>query len=257
MGEIWCLHRVLEKRSRYKSNRDLEITPEYFEQLINHKIQEGYCFITIDHLLKSMPLLRKRKYINISFDDGFHDVYENAFPILHKYSIPFTLYLTTGFPDNTADTWWISLERLGYDKEEFESVIKKIYEGNGSFAEIMHEITGDYEINTEKHSIQWEEVKEMVKSGLCTVGSHTVSHSALTYLSPERCLYELYQSKRKIEQQLGIVVQHFSYPHSLQNSAVQQAVKNVGYKSAALGYGGRIRKGFNPYALNRVFIIQP
>ena len=33
-GEIWCLHRVVEKRSDYPSNRELEITPDYLERLI-------------------------------------------------------------------------------------------------------------------------------------------------------------------------------------------------------------------------------
>ena len=96
-GEIWCLHRVVEHRSVYHSNRELEITPEYLETLIlSHKAQ--YSFESIDSVLDSKSLIR-RKRINISFDDGFEDIYTTAFPILKKYSIPFTIYLTTGFPE--------------------------------------------------------------------------------------------------------------------------------------------------------------
>ena len=93
-GEIWCLHRVVEKRSDYPSNRELEITPDYLERLITNYKSEGFEFTSIDQLVRSKSLIPK-KQVNISFDDGFRDVYQNSFPVFIKYNIPFTLYLTT------------------------------------------------------------------------------------------------------------------------------------------------------------------
>ena len=41
----------------------------------------------------------------VTFDDGWRDVYEHAFPMLRKYQIPATIYLTTGFVDEAAWFW--------------------------------------------------------------------------------------------------------------------------------------------------------
>ena len=43
-GEMWCLHRVVEQRSEYPSNRELELTPSYLEALILRSRREGFVF---------------------------------------------------------------------------------------------------------------------------------------------------------------------------------------------------------------------
>ena len=86
-GEMWCLHRVVEKRSEYPSNRELELTPAFLETLILQRQREGFKFVSIDRLLDSRSLFPQKR-INVTFDDGFRDVYDNAFPILKKYNIP-------------------------------------------------------------------------------------------------------------------------------------------------------------------------
>lgn len=103
-GEVWCLHRVVENRSIFPSNRELEITPDYLEQLIKSYRTKGYQFVKIDDICHSTPLFKKKK-INISFDDGFVDIYSTAFPIFKKYDIPFTIFLSTDFPEKKADMW--------------------------------------------------------------------------------------------------------------------------------------------------------
>lgn len=254
-GEIWCLHRVIEQRSEYPCNRELEITPGYLETLIlSHKAQ--YSFESIDSILDSKSLIR-RKRINISFDDGFKDIYTTAFPILKKYSIPFTIYLTTGFPEYKADIWWIQLEKCQTDSG-FEKIMKQVYESDKPMAELMHHLTDtqpDYEL-TQSLSLSWPEIKEMVDSGLCTIGSHSVSHPGLTRICIDDCRNELRLSKRIIQEKLGVEVKHLSYPHSMVNNDVLALVKEAGYVSATLGYGGSIRRGDNPYSLNRRYITQ-
>lgn len=259
VGEIWCLHRVIATRSKYRSNRALEITPDFLEELLQKRLAEGCHFVGLDTLLVSRSRVGRRKLINISFDDGFKDVFDNAYPILKKYNIPFTLYLTTGFADGTADVWWLGMEQMEYSETKFEEMMNRIYATAGSLPEAMHALTGLDEpyTNVRQSLITWLQVKEMVLSGLCTVGSHGVTHSALSRLSQEDCLKELRDSKSLIEQNLGIVVRHFSYPHSMINPKVAGIAHDVGYSTAAMGYGGRLRKGYDPYNLPRVYVTQP
>ena len=250
------MHRVVNERSDYPSNRELEITPDYLEALILQYKAKGFAFVSIDQVLRARWFLPK-KYVNISFDDGFKDIYTNAFPILKKYEIPFTIYLTTDFPEGKADIWWLQLEN-GKSVDDFERVLKRIFQSGRPMAEVMHELTDtkpDYEAN-QSISLSWDELKIMVDSGFCTIGSHTISHPGLTHVSLDECLSELIESKRIIKKRLGIEAKYFSYPHSMQSESIRKAVEEAGYVSATLGYGGSVRRGDDKYSLPRKYVIQ-
>lgn len=256
VGEIWCLHRVLPKRSCYPSNRELEITPDYLEQLIQGYKKDGYSFVSLDTFLRNDSIVR-RKFINVSFDDGFKDVYEYAFPILKKYQVPFTVYLTTDMPDGKADLWWIQMECV-LDVEDYERMLKEIYASGAPMDEKMHELTGtkpDFEI-CRSVALTWVQLNEMVDSGLCTMGSHTVSHPGLDRIGQQECISELLNSRKRIKEMLSVDAAHFSYPHSMKNEFVQKAVAEAGYVSAVMGYGGSVKKSDDLYQLNRKYIIQ-
>lgn len=75
----------------------------------------------------------------LTFDDGFADVYDNAWPLLAERKLPFTLYLATAYVGGRM-TW------------------------EGSTA------------TSDGPALSWSQVAEMVASGLCTVGNHTHRH---------------------------------------------------------------------------------
>ena len=130
-GEVWCLHRVVGERSNYPSNRELEITPDYLEDLILKYKREGYSFVDLETIVRNSQRKRygllRHKHINISFDDGFRDIYDNAFPLFKKHHIPFTIYLVGNYPQGTSDLWWIQLEKAVPDVNAFEQMVKMIY----------------------------------------------------------------------------------------------------------------------------------
>lgn len=260
-GEIWCLHRVVEQRSIYPSNRELEITPDYLEKLIKDYKHKGYRFVTLDEIVTSVNGKRKygqAKRCAITFDDGFVDIYTYAWPILQREKVPFTIYLTTGMPDGTACLWWEQMARMDLSVEEFEVVMKEIYASPENMTETFlrkFQVEPDREL-TKDLSLSWNQIKEMVVSGLCMIGSHTVSHTGLNRLPLEQVRDELLLSRQRIEQMLDVKTKHFSYPHSMTNAEVETLVKDCECQSATLGYGGGVRYGDNPYKLNRKYIIE-
>lgn len=261
VGEIWCLHRILPERSAFKSNRDLVITPDYLEQLVIEKQREGIRFVDLDTFVAAASGKQRGKHLaHVTFDDGFADVFTYAYPILKQSRIPFTLYVTTDMPDGKADLWWLQLEQLAQgDEEWFEKTTKQIYERQEPFATVMHGLTNstvDVEL-CRKSSLSWDQIRTMVSEGLCTVGSHGVSHSALSLLHEEQALSELVESKHRLEEVLGTKVLHFSYPHSFYTEATNQLVWRAGYQTTVIGYGGKTRRKKGNRLFYRDYIVQP
>ena len=91
--------------------------------------------------------------------------------------------------------------------------------------------------------LSWAGAKEMVDSGLVTIGSHTHSHALLDRLSPGDAADELDRSKGLIQDNLGVAADHFAYPKAVAPPVPVERVVRDRFVSAALG-GNRP----NPYS---------
>lgn len=204
LGRILMLHRVVEQRSE-GTNRELEITSDFLKQTIDDYRSRGYRFVSIDEACNIINRGRSdHPFVCLTFDDGYQDNYDIAYPILKQYGIPFVIYVTTGFIDNRLPMWWYPNEQLG---------------------------------------ISAKSLKDLDADPLCTIGAHTVSHSKLDTLSPEKQREEIMRSKQELETLLGHPVRHFSYPHGAHNADTLDIVKSAGFHSALCAWGGNIRKG--------------
>ena len=204
LGRILMLHRVVEHRSD-GANHELEITPDFLERTIDDYRRLGHKFVSIDEACDIISRGRTDlPFVCLTFDDGYQDNYNTAYPILKKLEVPFTIYLTTGFIDNRIPMQWYSNEHLG---------------------------------------ISTESLKALAADPLCTIGAHTVSHPKLDTLSPEEQRKEIMQSKQELESILGHPIRHFSCPHGAYNADTLKIVNDCNFISSLRAWGGRIRKG--------------
>jgi peptidoglycan/xylan/chitin deacetylase (PgdA/CDA1 family) len=106
---ILLFHRVADLPS---DPQLLCVTPAQFEEQIKY-ISHNYNPVSLRELL---DIKQKNKIpkgtIAITFDDGYADNLRNAQPILQKYDVPATVFVTTGYLDTNLEFWWDDLERI-------------------------------------------------------------------------------------------------------------------------------------------------
>ncbi len=228
LGRILMLHRVVVHRSDGE-NRELEITPEFLKQTIEAYRQQGYRFVSIDEACDIISKGRtNHPFVCLTFDDGYQDNYDIAYPILKQDEVPFAIYVTTGFIDNRIPMWWYRCE----SREQCQTCLS-----NAGVQQCEHSYPN------EKLGISTESLRTLDSDPLCTIAAHTVSHPRLDTLSPEEQKKEIEQSLQELETLLGHLVRHFSYPHGAYNADTLKIVNDSHFISALRAWGGTIRKG--------------
>lgn len=278
VGEILMLHRVVTQRSVLADNRLMEITPERLEELILKYQKLNYDFISLDELYQrhKNDRIKDKKFVCFTFDDGYIDNYEIAFPIFKKYNCPFAIYITTDFPDGKALLWWYILEDILLNNNEvtlgdgsfyicntiesknltFRQIREKIFSlQNDNMNQVSFYLFQNYQFSfpdiVKAHALNWSQINELSESGLCTIASHSVSHAAFDRLTPGQIEYELMHSKQLLESHINNQVNHFAYPYGRYNNNTLKMIENAGYQTALLANGGMERTDINLMAIRR------
>lgn len=265
----------------------MKITPQFLDDLIL-EMEDKYVFTTLDELylsrIEKKPF--KKKFIIFTFDDGYIDNYEYAYPIFKKYNVPFTIYLTTGFPDKNVIMWWYIIEDLILGNKRIELMDGSIYkcsdlnERTESFLNLRNKFIQMSGKNTESRlghlfrnyyidyykkvgelAISWEQIIEMSNSNICTIAAHSVTHPTFNLLSIEDLVDEINRSKEIIESYIKKPVCHFAYPFGTSNEVGErefEIIKKLKFKTAVMANGGKIlhHKKYEFYSLPRLNLTQ-
>lgn len=207
--------------------------------------------------------------ILLTFDDGYRDNYEIAYPILKAYGVPATFFLATSYVGTSTWPWW---DRIAYLVSHNRKGNIHVSSGGGTtivaegrtLNEIVKEAICVYkrkdlrtpeayvsdiaeacgvsldEIPDQPVFLDWEQAAQLVAGGM-DIGSHTHSHSILSKLSPSEQEEELRTSKALLAERLGINVETVSYPVgglSTFTEDTRRALLRNGYRAAFSYYGG-------------------
>lgn len=282
IGVVYTLHRVQPKETNRLSYFDnLSVTPEYLYNFVIYK-QKKYDFIKLSELPERLSKRNKKgekPFALLTFDDGYADNYNYAYPILKQTKTPFAIFLTCNFIDNRQPfNFPFLLERIIYNNDLLvvngEKYVCSDMEQKNEIYKLLEKemLTWAYEdVETkfktffcdylnenvyEDNMLTWQQVNEMKNSRLCEFGAHTMTHCRLSNMSENELLYELGESKRLIEKQIGIFVDCISYPFGTQkdyNDLVLDIGEQLGYRFGFQLNGKEIRYNqFNSLCLNRV-----
>ena len=258
------------------------ISRALFEKEIDH-IGSQFDFLSIDQAVDFIErkIDLRRDSVVITFDDGYHGVYEHAYPVLKKRGVPAAVYLCSDY---------VGTSRL-FDHDRLFYLIRKMGKASLSLGPLLSEAgvaleappKGDSPLAAtrfllEKLSsgrlervmallqeklgiaedafpsdakiISWEAAREMSDNGI-TLGSHTASHCLLSEAEPREVLEELRRSKAELERLLGKKIEHLAYPDGRYNPFVVDAARACGYRSACTTQDFINKIGGNPYLLGR------
>jgi peptidoglycan/xylan/chitin deacetylase (PgdA/CDA1 family) len=235
---IFMLHRVFNfENDKLLANENMKVSPDFLESFIVELQKQNYEFISLDKLYN---ILKKKKdfskKIVFTLDDGYKDNFDIAYPIFKKYNVPFTIYLTTSFPNKSVILWWYVLEQLIIENDYLIVENKKYYcqtyhEKNRSFLEIrkiilklnqknllqeLNNIFSKYKIDWFNYNnnlcMTWEQIEILSKEQLCTIAGHTVNHFAFNQLSEDEIIDEINMANQEIENKTNAKVKHFAFP---------------------------------------------
>lgn len=241
-GVIWTLHRVLPERpGAFAPNGILQVQPQFLAYCLERLADRKIPVVTLDEALERLGQPKaKAPFVVLTFDDGYKDNLVHALPVLEAANAPFTLYVPTAFPSGEGQLWWQAIEdiidqatEIRFDGEagpeelptgslkEKHTAFNRLYWLMRKMPEtdrlaLLKDFaaTHHYDLKDQcrKLIMDWEEIGEVAKHPLATIGAHTVRHYELAKLPLEQARDEIEASAVELTLRLGNRPRHFSYP---------------------------------------------
>lgn len=227
---------------------------------------------------------RAARQVMLTFDDGYRDSYELAYPLLRRHGVPATFFIATGFIDRPRPAWWdeiawmvkrsdpsyiaglhaskdlAALEKETARQEAIERLVTRYKElptaQTEPFLNSIAEQTGSgrCEENSADTWMTWEMIRELEGAGM-SIGGHTVNHPILARMPPEQQREEVRGCALRLHEELGIQMEWFAYPVGLPETFdehTKTCLRDAGVKLAFSFYGGYPRRRVHdPYDIKR------
>jgi peptidoglycan/xylan/chitin deacetylase (PgdA/CDA1 family) len=193
--------------------------PRRFARQMSYLKKSGFVFYTVSALMEHFIDHDRfpERGIAVTLDDGWHDNYTNAFPVLQALDIVATVFIVPSC--------------LG------ERSTKAVAEGETARAHLSR-----------------DQVKEMSKAGI-EFGSHSLNHRLLHQLPHQEVVVEVEEAKRQIEELTGKECKSFAYPAGYYNQQAQQIIAEAGHIAAFSTTYGPVDT-IDLFALNRIEILR-
>jgi len=210
------------------------VVPRRFRQQIQGILARGYQAWPLGKVLDFHEAGRTipEKIFVVTFDDGYGNVYQNAWPILKELQVPATIFLTTGWLDRGGpfpfDVWGMRY------RDRLPPVAYR--------------------------PLSTAECQELLASGLIEFGSHTHSHADFRG-RPEEFLQDLHASVAVLRERFGIGKMAFAFPFGYEyrrtfGEELALAARRDGVRCSLSATAELVRVGSDPFDWGR-FGVEP
>lgn len=290
------------KIGKYLQNKDSISVLTYHGVVSDSHTINDYCFIKQSDFDEQMKYLSENfhvkntddAYLNesssekpvavITFDDGFMNNFEYAFPILKKYRLPATIFLSTKFIDTDETIWFCRViqiiesceideivwdgiklkirtneeKRLASSKIQEDLKLKSPCEIDKELDRLCEQLNVRFSISGSPYQmLTGENIKEMLDSGLIHFGAHTHKHAILSRLSEADAKKEVMTSISEVERITGVACKTFAYPNGGINDyseSHKQLLKDLNVKTSFSMKDGLSSRKDEYLELQRLFV---
>jgi len=243
--------------------------------------------VSMDELTKGQLASSERCSAAVTFDDGYHDNFIYAFPILREMGIPATIFLATGSINSRELPWYdqvrlafkltrrpqLSLHEIGGPRTALRSEAERLMAMELTLTwlrtvddcsrvsylpELFRNLGVPHRLNLPATMLSWDEIRRMSRHCV-TFGAHTVTHPVLGTLSVSRLHEEIFGSKTTIEDRLQMPVWHFAYPFGKRGDFtphVKGVVQAASFRTAVTTIPGFNRPEHDALELRRLSIAE-
>jgi peptidoglycan/xylan/chitin deacetylase (PgdA/CDA1 family) len=253
------------------------VTPETFRQQLDWMVESFRVLPVgeiVDRVQKGQPL--PQKALGITFDDGWRDNFEFAFPELVSRGLPATIFLVTSRVGTRGAFWPDEVARRfsALDPSRRPNVLQQLRAPDGvegceqlllwlkelrdkereACLHCLREIaTGD--LPEQRELLNWDEVGSMASRGI-DLESHGETHALLPGLDKDDLLREFSGSRDALRER-GLGRQRlFAYPSGAWDAAAKRAAEESGYRAAFVVRRGTVSSTGDPMELPRLGLHQ-
>ena len=266
LGTIFTLHHVRPALPRrFAPNAHLEISPEFLDRALARLKQDGYEFIALDALpSRAANAAGKPPFVAFTLDDGNRDNLEHALPLFARHNAPFTIFVAQGLSERTHSIWWETLaemlgrlDRLTFDFGSGGAFLplgkdSQKHAAFARFAAFVHsheesEAVSRIDELARRHGLEpldivrasimdRNELRQLVRHPLASLGAHTVSHRALVRLPEAEAAAEMALSADYVADIAGKRPIAIAYPYG----TLDAVSPREGRLAAELGFRRRV-----------------
>lgn len=208
-----------------------------------------------EYLDRSRSQLRKKNCIAVTVDDGTETTFDIAVPIINKYKVPVTIFVTTCQLDAGPLIWGAYLNALCYEncyksvevagevlnlrsdseKSESRRLLKEIATSSGDPKRYVDLLSAKYPIPEEIRKfyggLTSQQFRDARDNPLVEIGGHSVNHYSLSTLNDESAKSEIAQCKDVLTKLTGREIEFFAYPSGDYDLRTIEYLKEFGFKA--------------------------
>ncbi|MBR1155812.1 polysaccharide deacetylase family protein [Bradyrhizobium sp. JYMT SZCCT0428] len=254
-----------------------------FEHSLRWLRREGWEIVSLEECLDRVSRDdRSRRYAVLTFDDAYRDNVSVALPILERHNAPFMMYVPTGAPTRTLESWWLGLRELirsrddvTVDAMETRFHCPDVQAKVSALARATQWVHEDYHraamlaptfrkagislsALNDAYFLDEREIQALSHHPLASIGGHTTSHPALKNLDSASARAEMADNRNYLQNLTQRPVRHFAYPYGNPKASgprEEQLCSAVGFLTGVTTRPGPLDNlPLNYFALPRVFV---
>ena len=255
---VLMYHRVAEpEEARHLDPGLISATPSEFEAQSRYLAETGRV-VSLEQLLAARrgEIELPAGAVAITFDDGYRDFAEHAWPVLRRHGLPAIVFVPTAFPGEPERAfWWDRLHHAlasANDNHELETPAGRLrLGGNGERRQAFTTLRDHLKLVEDAEArrivdticaelapppappsvLGWDELRRLAAEGV-DLAPHTRTHAFLDQVSRDQAIQEVAGSRVDLERELGAAPPVFAYPAGQHSSEVVAILEQEGYEVA-------------------------